>query len=90
MSATYSTVVIYSSTFCPYCTRAKNLLERKQVSYNEINLDEQRDKMPEMLEKSGGARSVPQIFIDDQHIGGCDDLYQLEAENKLDQLLFSK
>ncbi|MBP7709552.1 MAG: glutaredoxin 3 [Rickettsiales bacterium] len=79
-------VLIYTTTVCPYCTRAKALLQRKGVAFTEIKItdDEVRN---EMMKKSGGRMTVPQIFIDDKHVGGCDDLYALDAAGKLDELL---
>ena len=79
-------VVIYSKDICPYCTKAKNLLQRKGVEFEEIKItsDELRE---EMIKKSNGRMTVPQIFIDDYHVGGCDDLYALESEGKLNKLL---
>lgn len=79
-------VVIYSTRFCPYCTRAKMLLDSKGVEYNEIAVDVDMQLREEMIDLSGRT-SVPQIFIDDDHIGGCDDLYALEAEGALDEKL---
>ncbi|MBI1275625.1 glutaredoxin 3 [bacterium] len=81
-----SAVTIYSTTVCPYCVRAKELLKRKGVSYAEINVDDDAERA-KMIEKSGGRRTVPQIFIGSTHVGGCDDLYALEREGKLDALL---
>ena len=77
---------IYSSLFCPYCTRAKMLLDQKGVEYNEIRVDIDHERRKEMIELSGRT-SVPQIFIDDDHIGGCDDLYYLEEQGGLDKKL---
>lgn len=79
-------ILIYTTVVCPYCVRAKALLKRKGLIYEEINAndDEIRD---EMIKKSGGMRTVPQIFIGDQHIGGCDELYALEKDGKLDQMM---
>ncbi len=81
-------VIVYSKEVCPYCVKAKNLLQRKGVSYIEIKIttDEQKE---EMIKKSGGRMTVPQIFIGESHVGGCDDLYALEAAGKLDDLLNS-
>ena len=79
-------VIIYTTAFCPYCVRAKMLLDKKAVSYTEIAVDRQPDKRIEMEMKSG-ASSVPQIFIGDKHIGGCDDMYELEMDEELDALL---
>ena len=80
-------VVIYSSNSCPYCVKAKNLFESKGVEYQELRVDKDPALVDESIRKSGGMRTVPQIFIDDYHVGGCDDLYALEKENKLDSLL---
>lgn len=79
-------VVIYSTTICPYCVRAKMLLEKKGVAYEERNIQSSRELMKEMLERSQ-RRTVPQIFIDDHHVGGYDDLAELNAFGKLDPLL---
>ncbi len=78
---------IYTTEVCPYCIRAKNLLEKKGASYNEIRVDGSPDLIKEAVERSGGLRTVPQIFIEDYHVGGCDELYALENEGKLDGLL---
>jgi glutaredoxin 3 len=80
-------ITVYSTTVCPYCVRAKMLLDKKGAAYEEINLSKAPERMSEMLEKSGGKRSVPQIFIGDKHVGGCDDLYELELDGDLDALL---
>ena len=80
-------VLIYTGPSCPYCVAAKTLLKNKNISFEEINLGEQRDKMNEMLQKSGGRRSVPQIFIGKTHIGGSDELHALEKAGKLNSLL---
>ena len=80
-------VVIYSSLFCGYCARAKKLLESKGVSYQDIDVAAEPKRKPEMIERAGGRTTVPQIFIDGRHVGGCDDLYALEAAGKLDPLL---
>ncbi len=79
-------VVIYSTTICPYCVRAKILMEKKGVAYEERNIQSSRELMKEMLERSQ-RRTVPQIFIDDYHVGGYDDLAELNAFGKLDPLL---
>jgi glutaredoxin 3 len=81
-------VEIYTWRFCPFCIRAKHLLDKKGVQYIEYAIDGDeaaRDKMQERGDD--GLRSVPQIFINDRHIGGCDALHDIEAEGKLDQLL---
>lgn len=80
-------VTIYTSQNCPYCVKAKRLLEKKGVEYEELRVDINPDLIAEAIEKSGGLRTVPQIFIGDHHVGGCDELYALEDENKLDSLL---
>jgi glutaredoxin 3 len=80
-------VVVYTSDTCPYCVRAKALLDRKGVSYTEINVQTSPGKKEEMMKKSGGRTSVPQIFVGDVHVGGCDDLYAREKEGTLDALL---
>ncbi|GAB3049560.1 glutaredoxin 3 [Acinetobacter apis] len=80
-------VVIYSTTVCPYCVRAKQLLERKGVVYKEINLSQEAPEVRVELMQRTRQRTVPQIFINDQFIGGFDQLYALERENKLDELL---
>jgi len=77
---------IYSTRFCPYCTRAKMLLEQKGMEFNEIRIDVNSDRRHEMM-KLSGRTSVPQIFFGDEHIGGCDDLYHLEAQGELDAKL---
>lgn len=79
-------IIIYSSTHCPYCVRAKNLLNKKGVEFTEILVDVDDKKRDEMIAKTN-LRTVPQIFINQQHIGGCDDLYALENAGKLDELL---
>lgn len=80
-------VVIYSSNMCPYCFRAKALLEQKGVEFEEIIVDMNPAVRAEMRKKAGGVNSVPQIWIDSEHVGGCDDLYALESRGALDLLL---
>jgi len=80
-------VEIYSTLFCPYCSRAKSLLDRKGVKYINFDIIEDGSKREEMLKRAGGRTSVPQIFIDGEHIGGCDDLYALDRAGKLDPKL---
>jgi glutaredoxin 3 len=79
-------IIIYSKEVCPYCVKAKALLQRKGATFEEIKITNDALK-EEMMKKSGGRMTVPQIFINDKHIGGCDDLYALEAAKKLDALL---
>jgi glutaredoxin 3 len=80
-------VDIYTTMWCPYCARAKSLLEKKGVAYREISLDEEPGRRPEMIERAHGGRTVPQIFIDGEHIGGCDDMMALERAGRLDPKL---
>ncbi len=80
-------VEIYTSLLCGYCYRAKRLLEKKGVEFTEYDLMAQPIRRREMMERSQGRTSVPQVFIDDQHVGGCDELYELEARGSLDSLL---
>ncbi|MCI8208184.1 glutaredoxin [Pseudomonas sp. S25] len=79
-------VIVYSSDYCPYCTRAKQLLQNKHVSFEEIRVDGKPQVRAEMVKKSGRT-SVPQIWIGSTHVGGCDDLFALERSGKLDELL---
>jgi glutaredoxin 3 len=79
-------IVIYSTSYCPYCVRAKELLKRKGVEFTEILVDQDEKKREEMIARTG-RYTVPQIFINNLHVGGCDDLYALEREGKLSELL---
>jgi glutaredoxin 3 len=79
-------VTIYTTRVCPYCVRAKDLLKRKGVPYKEISAEDDAVR-EDMIQKAGGRRTVPQIFIGSTHVGGCDDLYALDKEGKLDTLL---
>ena len=76
-------VKIYSTAICPYCERAKMLLEKRNIKYTEFKIDEDVKLFEEMLALSNGRRSVPQIFIDDQHIGGYDDLVNFDLDGGL-------
>lgn len=80
-------VTIYTTPFCPYCVRAKALLSKKGAAYSEVDVMMDQKALDEMRCKSGGARTVPQIFIGETHVGGCDELYALERDGKLDPLL---
>jgi glutaredoxin 3 len=80
-------VEMYTKATCPYCIRAKMLLERKGAEVSEIAVDFGGDKRQEMVQRAGGRMTVPQIFIDGRHVGGCDDLFELEGTGKLDELL---
>ena len=79
-------VTMYATRFCPYCMRARQLLDAKPVTYTEIAVDEQPELRLEMMERSG-RRTVPQIWIGDTHVGGFDDLWLLEREGRLDDML---
>jgi len=79
-------VIIYTSRWCPYCIRAKMLLDHKEIAYTEISVDGDPETRRKMSELSGG-HTVPQIFIGEDPIGGCDDLFALEGQGKLDPLL---
>ena len=80
-------VEIYTKTFCPYCWRAKLLLESKGVEYKEIAVDFGGEMKQVMVQRASGRTTVPQIFIGEHHVGGCDDLVALDRDGKLDQLL---
>ena len=79
-------IVMYSTGWCPYCVRARALLERKGLVFREIKIDEDPAERDAMLARSGGRRTVPQIFVGDHHVGGFDDLYALDKAGKLDEL----
>lgn len=80
-------VEIYTWSRCPFCIRAKALLDQKNVEYTEYCIDDDEEARAEMAHRANGRRSLPQIFINDSHVGGCDDLYALERQGKLDQWL---
>ena len=84
-----SKVEIYTWKTCPYCIRAKSLLDQKGIEFIEYSIDGDQVAQSEMSKRASGRRSVPQIFINDQHIGGCDDIYALNSQGKLDALLYS-
>lgn len=81
-----SDVLIYTTRFCPFCVRAKQLLDAKQAEYVEIAVDSDMELRNEMMAKSG-RRTVPQIWIGERHVGGCDELFALERQGELDILL---
>ncbi len=81
-------IVVYLTGWCPYCTRARGLLERKGAEFEAIDIDARPEARAQMMARSG-RRTVPQIFIGDTHVGGCDDLYALDAAGGLDPLLKS-
>jgi glutaredoxin 3 len=87
MAATANTVEIYTWSTCPFCIRAKGLLDKKGVEYTEYSIDGDENARSKMADRANGRRSLPQIFIKDAHVGGCDDLYALDAAGKLDMLL---
>jgi glutaredoxin 3 len=80
-------VEIYTTPYCPYCLDAKALLKKKSVPYTEIDVSRDREQRTRMVARAHGRTTVPQIFIGATHVGGCDDLYALEDEGKLDPLL---
>lgn len=80
-------VEIYTSPLCGFCHAAKRLLTQKGVEFTEIDVMRAPDRKPEMIQRAGGVRTVPQIFVGDMHVGGCDELYALERDGKLDGLL---
>jgi glutaredoxin 3 len=79
-------VVMYATSWCPYCERARGLLARKQIAFDEIDIESAPAKRAEMLARSG-RRTVPQIFVGEHHVGGCDDLHALDAAGGLEPLL---
>jgi glutaredoxin 3 len=80
-------ITIYTKDYCPFCTKAKSLLILKKIKFTEINLHKNPEKFEEMIKKSNGAQTVPQIFSSETYIGDCDTIYELNAQGKLDQLL---
>jgi glutaredoxin 3 len=80
-------VEMYTMAWCPYCARARAMLQKKGVDFAEISLDEEPGRRAEMIERAHGGRSVPQIFIDGEHIGGCDEMVALDRAGKLDPKL---
>jgi glutaredoxin 3 len=80
-------IVVYSKSWCPYCQRAKALLTEKGAAFTEIDIEEHPEQRSDMIAKAGGRTSVPQIFINGSHVGGCDDLFALDSRKGLDPLL---
>ena len=80
-------VEIYTSPLCGYCHAAKRLLSQKGVSFSEVDVLSNPDRKPEMIQRASGGRTVPQIFIGDTHVGGCDNLFALENAGKLDAMI---
>jgi glutaredoxin 3 len=87
LSGIMAAIDIYTIPYCPYCQDAKELLSRKGVTFHEIDVTANRDSRKEMLARANGRSTYPQIFIGSNHVGGCDDLYALEAAGALDPLL---
>jgi glutaredoxin 3 len=85
-----ASIEVYTTPYCPYCVSAKDLLRRKGVDFVEINVAGDRALRVQMVERSGGRVTVPQIFIGETHVGGCDDLYALDDAGGLDPLLTAK
>jgi glutaredoxin 3 len=81
------TVEIYTSPLCGFCHAAKRLLTQKGIEFQEVDVWANPDRKPEMIARANGSRTVPQIFVDGTHVGGCDDLYDLERRGDLDKLL---
>jgi len=84
---TTAAIVVYATLLCPYCHRAKALLRKKGVNFTEIDVGMDAEKRAEMTKRAHGRYTVPQIFVGDRHLGGCDDLYALEDAGKLDSVL---
>ncbi|HEX2553736.1 MAG TPA: glutaredoxin 3 [Microvirga sp.] len=82
-------ITIYTKSWCPYCSAAKDLLADKGAAFDEIDIERQAGARAEMIQKAKGRSTVPQIFIGERHVGGCDDLYALESRGELDRLLAS-
>lgn len=80
-------ILIYTKDYCPYCTKAKELLKAKKQGFKEIDITSDENLQKEMMEKSGGRKTVPQIFINGHHIGGFDDISALNSKGELDKLL---
>jgi len=80
-------IEVYSGDYCPYCTRAKALLKQRNLDFIEYNVQDKPDKRVEMAERAPCVRTIPQIFINDRHVGGCDDLYALDKKGELDRWL---
>ena len=80
-------VKIYTTPYCPFCIRIKNLMKKKQTSFQEIDLSINPEKFGEMLAKTNGAKTVPQMFVNDTHIGDCDYVHELDNNGELDKIL---
>ena len=80
-----ATIEVYSGGYCPYCLRAKSLLKQRGLEFTEYDVQADPKKRDEMLQRSNGARTIPQIFINDRHVGGCDELYALDRKGELEK-----
>jgi len=80
-------IEVYSGDYCPYCMRAKALLQQRELEFVEYNVQQEPEKRVEMAERAPGVRTIPQIFINDRHVGGCDDLYALDKKGELNNWL---
>lgn len=80
-------ITIYTKSYCPYCVKAKQLFKIKNLEFNEIDITDNQELIDEMLKRSNGRKTVPQIFIGEYHVGGCDDLYALDEKGELNKLL---
>jgi glutaredoxin 3 len=80
-------ITIYTKSWCPYCSAAKNLLKERNAAFTEIDIEKTPEKRAEMIQKARGRTTVPQIFIGERHVGGCDDLYALDDQGQLEPLL---
>lgn len=80
-------ITIYTKGWCPYCSAAKRLLDEKGASFTEIDIEKTPEARAEMIQKAGGRTTVPQIFIGDRHVGGCDDIHALDDKGQLEPLL---
>lgn len=80
-------IVIYTTQYCPYCVQAKRLLNKKGIAFEEIDVSRDPELRNTMVQKAGGRLTVPQIFVDDKHIGDCDGIYALDRQGRLDALL---
>ncbi len=80
-------IEVYSGDYCPYCMRAKALLKQRELEFVEYNVQSEPEKRVEMVERAPGVRTIPQIFINDRHVGGCDELYALDKKGELNNWL---
>ncbi len=83
----HAKIEVYSGDYCPYCVRAKSLLSQRELTFTEYNVQQDPSLREEMMKRSNGGRSIPQIFINDKHVGGCDDLYALDKKGELEAWL---